>query len=172
MDLCDVAKNNTNIDLLFNSFFHPDGFPYRQRGLRRGWNRCTVPTDPVLHTRMERRHRSWWTARPQLDTLERRGARQGCDEASPPSLKPSAYKHEDCCSTCSSSSDSEEEGYFLGQPIPLPPQLRKPQPEEGTGGEEEQGREVQRERGLRGSFRRTRAHSQGAKDKDKNCSVS
>ncbi|XP_077565437.1 prickle-like protein 1 isoform X2 [Stigmatopora nigra] len=31
------------------------------------------------------------------------------------------YKDEDeWCSTCSSSSDSEEEGYFLGQPIPQP----------------------------------------------------
>lgn len=28
--------------------------------------------------------------------------------------------HDDWCSTCSSSSDSEEEGFFLGQPIPQP----------------------------------------------------
>lgn len=160
------------MNLLFRSFFHPDGFSYRQRGLRRGWSRSTIPTDQVLHTRPERRHRSSWSAWPRLDTLERRGAKQGSEEARPPTLKPSKYKHEDCCSTCSSSSDSEEEGYFLGQPIPLPPQLRKHQPEEGAGGEEERGREVQRERGLRGSLRRTRAHSLGAKDKDKSCSVS
>ncbi|XP_043936133.1 prickle planar cell polarity protein 3 isoform X2 [Protopterus annectens] len=31
---------------------------------------------------------------------------------------------DDWCSTCSSSSDSEEEGYFLGEPIPLPPYLQ------------------------------------------------
>ncbi|XP_030633607.1 prickle-like protein 2b [Chanos chanos] len=31
---------------------------------------------------------------------------------------------DDWCSTCSSSSDSDEEGYFLGEPIPRPVQLR------------------------------------------------
>ncbi|KAM6928479.1 prickle-like protein 2b isoform 1-T1 [Xenentodon cancila] len=31
---------------------------------------------------------------------------------------------DDWCSTCSSSSDSEDEGYFLGEPIPRPIQLR------------------------------------------------
>ncbi|TWW57061.1 Prickle planar cell polarity protein 3 [Takifugu flavidus] len=151
-----------------------DGFSYRQEGLRRGWHQSGIPKDPVLHRRTERRHRSSQSTRPRLDSLERRGEKDGnkqeSDGASPLTLRPSKYKHEDCCSTCSSSSDSEEEGYFLGQPIPLPPQLRKHQPEEG--GEEERGREVQRDRGLRGSIRRRRAHSLGAKDRDKNCAIS
>nr|XP_043880122.1 prickle-like protein 2b isoform X2 [Solea senegalensis] len=34
------------------------------------------------------------------------------------------YDDDDWCSTCSSSSDSEDEGYFLGEPIPRPVQLR------------------------------------------------
>lgn len=35
------------------------------------------------------------------------------------------YEDEDeWCSTCSSSSESEDEGYFLGEPIPRPVQLR------------------------------------------------
>ncbi|XP_038133806.1 prickle-like protein 2b isoform X1 [Cyprinodon tularosa] len=34
------------------------------------------------------------------------------------------YYNDDWCSTCSSSSESEEEGYFLGEPIPRPIQLR------------------------------------------------
>lgn len=34
------------------------------------------------------------------------------------------YDDDDWCSTCSSSSDSEDEGYFLGEPIPRPIQLR------------------------------------------------
>ncbi|XP_072326927.1 prickle-like protein 2 [Scyliorhinus torazame] len=39
-------------------------------------------------------------------------------------LRPYFNDHDDWCSTCSSSSESEEEGYFLGQPIPRPVQLR------------------------------------------------
>uniref|UniRef100_A0AAV2M8U8 Prickle-like protein 2 n=1 Tax=Knipowitschia caucasica TaxID=637954 RepID=A0AAV2M8U8_KNICA len=31
---------------------------------------------------------------------------------------------DDCCSTCSSSSESEDEGYFLGEPIPRPVHMR------------------------------------------------
>lgn len=31
---------------------------------------------------------------------------------------------DDCCSTCSSSSESEDEGYFLGEPIPRPIHMR------------------------------------------------
>ncbi|XP_072928418.1 prickle-like protein 2b isoform X2 [Hemitrygon akajei] len=38
--------------------------------------------------------------------------------------RPYFNDHDDWCSTCSSSSESEEEGYFLGQPIPRPVQLR------------------------------------------------
>ncbi|XP_056128997.1 prickle-like protein 2b [Lampris incognitus] len=34
------------------------------------------------------------------------------------------YEDDDWCSTCSSSSESEDEGYFLGEPIPRPIQLR------------------------------------------------
>lgn len=34
------------------------------------------------------------------------------------------YYDDDWCSTCSSSSESEDEGYFLGEPIPRPVQLR------------------------------------------------
>nr|XP_061803024.1 prickle planar cell polarity protein 3-like [Nerophis lumbriciformis] len=61
------------------------------------------------------------------------------------------------CSTCSSSSDSEPEGYFLGRPIPPPLQKRKE--------DEEPSR-----KSLRDSFRRRRAGD--AKDKDPNCSLS
>ncbi|XP_067854946.1 prickle-like protein 2b isoform X2 [Heptranchias perlo] len=39
-------------------------------------------------------------------------------------FRPYFNDHDDWCSTCSSSSESEEEGYFLGQPIPRPVQLR------------------------------------------------
>ncbi|XP_042195413.1 prickle-like protein 2b isoform X1 [Callorhinchus milii] len=39
-------------------------------------------------------------------------------------LRPYFHDYDDWCSTCSSSSESEEEGYFLGQPIPRPVQLR------------------------------------------------
>lgn len=147
----------------FCFFFHPDGSSYQQRGLRRGWGRCRVLSDPVLHPRADR---------PRLDALEWRGEKerdkQGSARASSLTLRPGHYKHEDCCSTCSSSSDSEEEGFFLGQRIPLPPQLRHPQSEDGGDHEE-----VQRDRGgLRGSMRRRRANSLGAKDKEKNCAIS
>lgn len=152
-----------------------DGSSYHQRGLRRGWSRSRIPSDPALHSRADRRPRRSRSDRPRLDALEWRGERDKRSSLSAPSsltLQPAHYKHEDSCSTCSSSSDSEEEGFFLGQPIPLPPQLRKQQPEEDKDVEEEQLREVQRERGLRGSIRRRRAHSLGAKDKDKNCAIS
>ncbi|XP_029362317.1 prickle-like protein 2 isoform X2 [Echeneis naucrates] len=154
-----------------------DGSSYHQRSLRRGWGRCRVPSDPSLHPGAERRRSR--PDRPRLDTLEWRGEKErdgrGSSNSSSLTLQPGHYKHEDC-STCSSSSDSEEEGYFLGQPIPLPPQLRKQQAEGGRDreGEEkrEEEREAQRDWGLRGSIRRNRAHSLGARDKDKNCAVS
>ncbi|MEQ2184703.1 hypothetical protein GOODEAATRI_010828 [Goodea atripinnis] len=124
----------------------------------------------------ERCLRSSRPERPQLDTLDLRGEkeRDGHNSCSIPSLslQHGSYKHEDSCSTCSSSSESEEEGFFLGQRIPLPPQLRQQQPEEGQSRRAEEGLEVQRDRGLRGSIRRRRALSQNAKDKDKNCAVS
>ncbi|XP_035015746.1 prickle planar cell polarity protein 3 isoform X1 [Hippoglossus stenolepis] len=153
-----------------------DGSSYQQRNLRRGWNRCRVPSDPSLHPGSERRTRHSRTERPQLDTLDWRGEKdadsRGCSNVSSLSLQPGHYKHEDSCSTCSSSSDSEEDGFFLGQPIPLPPQLRKQQPDEGEDREGGQEKEVQSDSGLRGSFRRRRAHSFSAKDKDKNCAIS
>ena len=110
---------------------------------------------------------SGWERRGEKDRDKRGSAR-----ASSLTLQPGHYKHEDSCSTCSSSSEEEEEGFFLGQRIPLPPQLRKQQPEGGKDTDGEEEREVQRDRGLRGSIRRTRAHSLGAKDKDKNCAIS
>lgn len=154
-----------------------DGSSYHQRSLRRGWSRCRIPSDPVLHPGAERRSRHSRSDRPRLDTLDWRGEKdrdsRGSANTSSLTLQLGHYKHEDSCSTCSSSSDSEEEGFFLGQPIPLPPQLRKQQPEASKDREEEEEeREVQRDRGLRGSIRRRRAHSLGAKDKDKNCAIS
>ncbi|XP_074537916.1 uncharacterized protein prickle3 isoform X2 [Halichoeres trimaculatus] len=150
-----------------------DGSSYHQRSLRRGWNRSRVPSDPALHPGTERRSRRPRPDRPRLETLDWRGERDR-DNRSPASLtlQPGHHKHGDACSTCSSSSDSEEEGFFLGQPIPLPPQLRKQLPEEGRERERGQEKEVQRDSSLRGSFRRRRAHSLGAKDKDKNCAIS
>ncbi|TKS76862.1 Prickle-like protein 2 [Collichthys lucidus] len=135
-----------------------DGSSYHQRSLRRGWNRCRVPSDPALHPGAERRPRRSRPDRPRLDTLDRRGDKDRDKRCSANSasltLQSGHYKHEDSCSTCSSSSDSEEEGFFLGQPIPLPPQLRKQQPEDGKGRGGEEEREAQRDWGLRGSIRR------------------
>ncbi|XP_040048266.2 uncharacterized protein prickle3 isoform X1 [Gasterosteus aculeatus] len=153
-----------------------DGSSY-QRSPRRGWSRCRVPADPALHPGAERHPRRSRCDRPRLETLDRRGEREreprgGAAVGSSLTLQPGQCRHEDSCSTCSSSSDSEEEGFFLGQPIPLPPQLRKQQPEEGKDGGGDEEREGQRDWGLRGSIRRRRAHSLGAKDKDKNCAIS
>ncbi|XP_072223560.1 uncharacterized protein prickle3 isoform X1 [Leuresthes tenuis] len=153
-----------------------DGSAYQQRSLRRGWGRCRIPSDPALHPGSERRCRSLRPDRPRLDTLDWRGEKErdgrGSSKASSLTLQPGQYKHGDSCSTCSSSSDSEEEGFFLGQRIPLPPQLRKQEDVEGQDREAEAGREVKRDFGLRGSLRRRRALSQSAKDKDKNCAIS
>ncbi|XP_076597763.1 uncharacterized protein prickle3 isoform X1 [Chaetodon auriga] len=153
-----------------------DGSSYRQRSLRRGWSHCRIPSDPALHPGAERHSRRSRADRPRLDALDWRAEKErdkrGTANASSLTLQPGHYKHEESCSTCSSSSESEEDGYFLGQPIPLPPQLRRQQLEEGKDREVEEEREVQRDRGLRGSIRRRRAHSLGAKDKDKNCAIS
>lgn len=151
-----------------------DGSAHLHR-LRRGWNRSRIPSDPSLHLGSEKQYRRSRPERPRLDTLERRGEKErdsrGSSHSLSLSLQPGHYKHEDSCSTCSSSSESEEEGYFLGQPIPLPPQLRVNQPE-AKDGHGQGKREVQKEWGLRGSIRRRRANSLGAKDKDKNCAIS
>ncbi|XP_033943238.2 prickle planar cell polarity protein 3 [Pseudochaenichthys georgianus] len=159
-----------------------DGSSYHQRSQRRGWSRTRVPSDPDIHPRSERRpRRPRSSERPHLEVLDWRGERGARERgerrnSSSLTLQSRHYKHEDCSTCSSSSSDSEEEGFFLGKPIPLPPQLRKQPPEEEYSGREEggerEGREVQRGGGLRGSFRRRRAHSLGAKDKDKNCAIS
>ncbi|XP_008412591.1 prickle-like protein 3 isoform X2 [Poecilia reticulata] len=143
-----------------------DGSSYHRHHLKRGWGRSRTSSDPVLPPGLERRR----SDRPRLDTLDlraesRRDARSSCGSLS---LQQGPHKHEDCCSTCSSSSESEEEGFFLGQRIPLPPQLR--QPDNGPARRPEEVLEVQRDCGLRGSIRRRRAQS--AKEKDKNCAVS
>ncbi|KAF0035664.1 hypothetical protein F2P81_010976 [Scophthalmus maximus] len=147
-----------------------DGSSHRQRG-----GSCHPLTSDPGSERTTTRSRS---DRPRLDSLDVRGERErdvrGSSSAAALSLQPGRYKHEDSCSTCSSSSDSEEEGYFLGQPIPLPPQLRKDPPADGEdgGAEPQRGAELQRDWSLRGSVRRRRGPSVGAKDKDKNCAVS
>ncbi|TNN73264.1 hypothetical protein EYF80_016427 [Liparis tanakae] len=124
----------------------------------------------------ERHSRHSRPDRPRLDTLDWRGEKErdkrGSAAAGSLTLQPGQRKHEDSCSTCSSSSDSEDDGFFLGQPIPLPPQLRKQRPEEGQDREGDGEREGPRDWGVRGSLRRRRAHSLGAKDKDKNCAIS
>nr|XP_020467572.1 prickle-like protein 3 isoform X1 [Monopterus albus] len=153
-----------------------DGSSNQQHSQRQGWSRSCIPSDPTLHPGAERHPQLSRPDRPRLDTLDRRGDKErdngGSAITSSLTLQAGHYKHEDSCSTCSSSSDSEEEGYFLGQPIPLPPQLRKQQPEAGKDKGEEEEREVQRDWGLRGSLRRRRAPSLGARDKDKNCAIS
>uniref|UniRef100_A0A3Q1EFP6 Prickle homolog 3 n=1 Tax=Acanthochromis polyacanthus TaxID=80966 RepID=A0A3Q1EFP6_9TELE len=157
-------------------FVRSDGSSYQRRGPRRGWSRCRIPSDPALHQSSERRSRRSRPDRPHLDTLDWRGEKErdtrGSSNSSSLTLQQGHYKHGDSCSTCSSSSDSEEEGYFLGKPIPVPPQLRKQEPEGVKNREEDEVKEVQRDKGLRGSIRRRRAHSLGAKDKDKNCAIS
>ncbi|XP_064156598.1 prickle planar cell polarity protein 3-A isoform X2 [Anguilla rostrata] len=153
---------------------------YQPRGYRRGGR---LASDSPLHLGTERRFRQGRSDRPRLDSLDWRGDgdRGGSpNPAAPPpplTLYPGQHKHEDCCSTCSSSSESEEDGYFLGQPIPLPPQLRRAR---HAGGEEERdeerdgGGEGGREGGMRNSFRRGRGRTQSfsGKDKDKNCVLS
>ncbi|XP_051964263.1 prickle-like protein 2 isoform X2 [Xyrauchen texanus] len=134
----------------------------------RGFRRSHLATEKRM-----RRFRGSRSDRPRLDTLDyrdgdcRRRSNSVLDGSSNGSLKlhSSRYRHEDSCSTCSSSSDSEEEGFFLGQRIPLPPQL--------TGGERvrEGQKEEEDEQKIRtGSFRRKRTQSLGRKDK--NCIVS
>uniref|UniRef100_A0A3P9IXU9 Prickle planar cell polarity protein 2 n=2 Tax=Oryzias latipes TaxID=8090 RepID=A0A3P9IXU9_ORYLA len=64
------------------------------------------------------------------------------------------YYDDDWCSTCSSSSESEDEGYFLGEPIPRPVQLRYLSNQElvqkysssGVGGANRSGQKSSRKR--------------------------
>ncbi|TSL97338.1 Prickle-like protein 3 [Bagarius yarrelli] len=136
--------------------------------------RTRLVSNSPLHLGTEKHFRR--RERPCLDSLEWRGGERE-HATRPPSislpgdsrltLHSTRYRHEDSCSTCSSSSDSEEEGYFLGQRIPLPPQL--------TGEKEGEGRRDETEgKRKRGSFRRRRTQSLGSKDrdKDKNCILS
>ncbi|XP_061591236.1 protein prickle isoform X2 [Cololabis saira] len=149
-----------------------DGSSYPHRSVRRGRSRCRVPSEPSPPLGSERRCRSSRADRPdrpRLDSLDWRGDGDGSSSLT---LQPGQYKHGDSCSTCSSSSDSEEEGFFLGQRIPLPPQLRQQPADPLQPRGDEDGRDKQREGGLRGSIRRRRALSQSAKDKDKNCAIS
>uniref|UniRef100_A0A8C2C5W8 Uncharacterized protein n=1 Tax=Cyprinus carpio TaxID=7962 RepID=A0A8C2C5W8_CYPCA len=115
-----------------------------------------------------RRSRGSRSDRPRLETLECRvGDRRRSNSVldSSLTLHSTRSRHEDSCSTCSSSSDSEEEGFFLGQRIPLPPQL--------TGGERAaEGQTEDEDKSRRGSFRRRRTQSLSRKDKDKNCILS
>uniref|UniRef100_A0A8C1H2D3 Prickle homolog 3 n=1 Tax=Cyprinus carpio carpio TaxID=630221 RepID=A0A8C1H2D3_CYPCA len=116
-----------------------------------------------------RRSRGPRSDRPRLETLECRvGDRRRSNSVLDGSLTlhSTRYRHEDSCSTCSSSSDSEEEGFFLGQRIPLPPQL--------TGGERAaEGQREDEDKSRRGSFRRrTQSLGRKDKDKDKNCILS
>ncbi|XP_028849825.1 prickle planar cell polarity protein 3 isoform X2 [Denticeps clupeoides] len=158
------------------------------RSVRKGGGACSrghMSSDHPLHLGTEKRFRRSRTERPHLDTLDWRGAAsvggvavqspEPPERAPPLTLQPAHYKHEDSCSTCSSSSDSEEEGFFLGQPIPLPPQLRRAATADGARQEQEVGKEEAEKEwaGLRGSLRRRRrAHSLSGKDKDKNCVLS
>ncbi|XP_061702222.1 prickle planar cell polarity protein 3 isoform X2 [Syngnathoides biaculeatus] len=132
-----------------------DGSSSHRGGLRRGWSRCHVSSDPGPPPAPGGRSRAE-PLRP--DAADSRGEAEG--DASSPGRR---RELEDSCSTCSSSSDSEREGYFLGRPVPLPPQLRKRQ--QGTNAQVEA--QPAAGRGPRDSFRRL-----GAKDGDKNCSVS
>ncbi|XP_018608521.2 prickle planar cell polarity protein 3-B isoform X2 [Scleropages formosus] len=152
--------------------------PYQQRNYRRGGglsHRDRLASDSPLHLGTETRFRRSRSDRPRLDTLDWRGEREkgpGSPPGSPLTLYPVAFKHEDCCSTCSSSSESEAEGYFLGQPIPLPPQLRRPHSGDGGG---DSGREEDRDVGTQQRWKRRerrRTHSFSGKDRDKNCVLS
>ncbi|XP_026867999.2 prickle planar cell polarity protein 3 [Electrophorus electricus] len=141
-------------------------------------NHNRVTPESPFHRGMEKRFRRSRSDRPCLDVLEWRGG--GCQQGTrlPTStpdgdskahltLHSTHYRHEDSCSTCSSSSDSEEEGFFLGQRIPLPPQLMSGESPQDTKGPEAE------EKMRRGSLRkRRRTHSLSGKDKDKNCILS
>ncbi|KAK7135345.1 hypothetical protein R3I94_014113 [Phoxinus phoxinus] len=140
------TEEQSQMDLLDGSYHH---------SFRRG-SGGQLPVEK--HHRRSRGSRS---DRPRLETLEwREGGRSRNGSLT---LNSTRSRHEESCSTCSSSSDSEEEGFFLGQRIPLPPQL--------TGGERAEGQKEDEDKSRRGSFRR-RTQSLSRKDKDKNCILS
>nr|XP_023675123.1 prickle planar cell polarity protein 3-like isoform X1 [Paramormyrops kingsleyae] len=150
--------------------------PFPHRSYRRGPQSCKrehLASDCAVTIGTETRFRQGQSDRPRLDSLDWRGElEKGCSiPATPPlSLCPGYFKHEDCCSTCSSSSESEEEGYFLGQPIPLPPQLCRSQ---AGVGERERGKRGETEDGLQNSHkRRERGRTHSFSGKDKNCILS
>ncbi|XP_062854680.1 prickle planar cell polarity protein 3 isoform X2 [Trichomycterus rosablanca] len=135
--------------------------------------RARMASESPLHLGTDKHLRRSRRDRPRLDTLEWKGDRdreRGTDHSSinPAgdgnlTLHSTHYRHEDSCSTCTSSSDSDEEGFFLGQRIPLPPQLTGERQGNGARGQEE-------EKGKRGSMRRRRTES--FNNKDKNCILS
>ncbi|MCI4381154.1 hypothetical protein PGIGA_G00248480 [Pangasianodon gigas] len=154
-----------------------------RRSFRQG---CTSPpgrsrlvSDSPLHLGTEKHFRRSRRDRPRLDSLEWRGGEREHTPRPPSITSPgngssrltlhsTHYRHEDSCSTCSSSSDSEEEGFFLGQRIPLPPQLTGEREREGERGETE----GKSKRGSLRRRRRTQNLSAKDKDKDKNCILS
>lgn len=168
-------------NLLYLFFFFLDG-SYR-RSFRQGYTsppgRTRVVSDSPLHLGTEKHFCRFRPDRPRLDCLEWRGGERD-QLARPPSitspgdgnsrlmLHSTHYRHEDSCSTCSSSSDSEEEGFFLGQRIPLPPQLSGETEREGERAESE----GKSKRGSLRRRRRTQSLSAKDKDKDKNCILS
>ncbi|MBN3300099.1 PRIC3 protein, partial [Amia calva] len=156
--------------------------PYQQRSFRRG-SRSRPGSESCLHLGTEPRFRQSCAERPRLDALDWRGTGRAFSPGGPVStpppltLRPGRPHHEDSCSTCSSDSDSEEDGFFLGQPIPLPPQLRDPHalaPRHAPDAERGRERDKEGEGGLRASLRRRgrgRTNSV-SRDKDKNCVLS
>lgn len=175
-NVCCYTVNRTHLTACFFVFL--DG-SYRH-SFRQGYTsppgRSRVVSDSPLHMGTEKHFRRFRRDRPRLDSLEWRGERE--HSTRPPSITSAGegnscltlhsthYRHEDSCSTCSSSSDSEEEGFFLGQRIPLPPQM--------TGEKEREGKRAEtEEKSKRGSLRRrTQSFSVKDKDKDKNCLLS
>ncbi|XP_018580916.2 prickle planar cell polarity protein 3-like [Scleropages formosus] len=152
---------------LLDGLHHQHSFPRRAGAQSQG----QIVSNSPFHLGTERRFRQRRPDRPRLDTLKRQGHR-GKDlsttpEPPPLTLLPGFFKHEDSCSTCSSSSESEEEGYFLGQPIPVPPQLRPPP---SLGGQMEGWRDRERECDQQNSWRRRRTYSIGGHDKT--CNIS
>ncbi|KAI7797497.1 putative prickle-like protein 2 [Triplophysa rosa] len=146
----------SQIDLLDGSY---------HRSLRRGHG------GHVGTEKHAKRFRGSQSDRPRLDILEsregdsRHRSNSVLDERHGSlTLHSTRYKHEESCSTCSSSTDSEEEGFFMGERIPLPPQL--------TGGQKESdGQREEAKKSRTGSFRRKRTQSLSTKEKD-NCLLS
>nr|XP_023693167.1 prickle planar cell polarity protein 3 isoform X1 [Paramormyrops kingsleyae] len=147
--------------------------PYQQRTSRRGgsgWSHSQGASGTPLHLSTRRHPQRTNATRPCLDALDWHGDLEKGPPAhnhAPLTLLPSRWKHEDPCSTCSSSSESEEEGYFLGQPIPLPPQLHRSVSGGGRGAGWMEGETGSSRRDGRG-----RPRSRSGKDGDAHCSIS